>query len=107
MSYICALLLLLFNITLFLCYALFKVRNNIQLVTKVCRLIIHLPPPPIIPISNNWYHSIVTLKRLNNLSKIPIDMEQLKKNLEEALEKIDLLTEERDKLKDRYEEFKV
>ena len=34
-------------------------------------------------------------------------MEQLMKNLEEALEQIDLLTEERDKLKDRYEDSKV
>ena len=34
-------------------------------------------------------------------------MEQLKKNLEEALEQIDLLIEERDNLKDRYENAKV
>ena len=34
-------------------------------------------------------------------------MEQLMKNLKEALEQIDFLTEERDKLKDRYEESKV
>ena len=36
-----------------------------------------------------------------------MDMKQLKKNLEEALEQIDLLTKERDKLKDRYEDSKV
>ena len=34
-------------------------------------------------------------------------MEQLKKNLEEALQQIDLLTEERDNLKDKYEDAKV
>ena len=34
-------------------------------------------------------------------------MEQLKKNLEEALEQIDLLTEEKDNLKDRCEDAKV
>ena len=33
-------------------------------------------------------------------------MEQLKKNLEEALEQIDLLTNERDGLKDRYKDAK-
>ena len=33
-------------------------------------------------------------------------MEQLKKNLEESLEQIDLLTKERDNLKDRYEDAK-
>ena len=32
-----------------------------------------------------------------------MDMEQLKKNLEEYLEQIDLLIDERDGLKDRYE----
>ena len=36
-----------------------------------------------------------------------MDMEYLKKNLEESLEKIDLLTNERDCLKDRYEDAKV
>ena len=36
-----------------------------------------------------------------------MDMEQLKKNLEEALEQIDQLIEERDNLKDRYEDAKV
>ena len=36
-----------------------------------------------------------------------MDMEQLMKNLEEALEKIDLLTKEIDKLKDGYEDSKV
>ena len=36
-----------------------------------------------------------------------MDMEQLKKNLEEALEVIDLLIEERDGLKDRYKDAKV
>ena len=36
-----------------------------------------------------------------------MDMEQLKGNLEEALEQIDLLTKERDKLKDKYEDSKV
>ena len=36
-----------------------------------------------------------------------MDMEQLKKNLEEALEQIDLLTKEREKLKDRYEDSKL
>ena len=35
-----------------------------------------------------------------------MDMEQLKRNLGEALEKIDL-TNERDDLKDRYEDVKV
>ena len=34
-------------------------------------------------------------------------MEQLKKNLEEALEQIDLLIDERDGLKDRYEDAKA
>ena len=34
-------------------------------------------------------------------------MEQLKRNIEEALEQIDLLIEERDNLKDRYEDAKV
>ena len=34
-------------------------------------------------------------------------MEHLKNNLEEALEKIDLLTNERDDLKDRYEDAKA
>ena len=38
---------------------------------------------------------------------IPMDMEQLKKNLEEALEQIHLLIEERDGLKDRYEDEEV
>ena len=41
------------------------------------------------------------------MSKIPIDMEQLKKNLEEALKQIDLLSKERDNLKVRYEDAKV
>lgn len=36
-----------------------------------------------------------------------MDMEQLKRNLEESFEKIDLLTKERDNLKDRYEDEKV
>ena len=36
-----------------------------------------------------------------------MDMEQLKKNLEEALEQIDLLTDERDGLKDRYKDAKA
>ena len=36
-----------------------------------------------------------------------MDMEQLMKNLKEALEQINLLTKERDKLKDRYEDSKV
>ena len=36
-----------------------------------------------------------------------MDMEQLMKNLKEALEQIDLLTEERDKLKDKYEDSNV
>ena len=36
-----------------------------------------------------------------------MNMESLKKNLEEALEKIDLLTDERDGLKDRYEDAKA
>ena len=35
-----------------------------------------------------------------------MDMEHLKKNLEEALEQIDLLIDERDGLKDRYEDAK-
>ena len=73
--------------------------------TKFCRLLIH--PLSIIPVSNNWYQSLVTLKRLNNLSMIPMDMEHLMKNLDEALEQIDLLTEERDKLKDKYKGSKV
>ena len=34
-------------------------------------------------------------------------MELLKKNLEEALEKIDLLTNERDGLRDRYKDAKA
>ena len=34
-------------------------------------------------------------------------MEQLKKNLEEALEQIDLLTDERDGLRDRYKDAKA
>ena len=34
-------------------------------------------------------------------------MEQLKKNLEEALEQIDLLTDERDGLRDRYKDVKA
>ena len=34
-------------------------------------------------------------------------MEQLKKNIEEDLEHIDLLTKERDCLKDRYDDAKV
>ena len=36
-----------------------------------------------------------------------MDMKQLKKNLEEALEQIDLLTNERDGLKDRYKDVKA
>jgi uncharacterized coiled-coil DUF342 family protein len=36
-----------------------------------------------------------------------MDMKHLTKNLEEALEKIDLLSKERDKMKDRYEDSKV
>ena len=36
-----------------------------------------------------------------------MDMEQLMKNLKEALEQIDLFNEERDKLKDRYQDSKV
>ena len=36
-----------------------------------------------------------------------MDMEQLMKNLEEALEQIDLLAKERDKLKDKYEDSKL
>lgn len=36
-----------------------------------------------------------------------MDMEQLKRNLEKSLEQIDLVTEERDNLKDRYEDAKV
>ena len=36
-----------------------------------------------------------------------MDMEQLIKNLEEALEQIDLLTKGKDKLKDKYEDTKV
>ena len=36
-----------------------------------------------------------------------MDMEQLKKNLKEALEKIDLLTDERDGLRDRYKDAKA
>ena len=36
-----------------------------------------------------------------------MDMEQLMKKLKEALEQIDLLTKERDKLKDRYEDSKI
>ena len=36
-----------------------------------------------------------------------MDMEQLKRNLEEALEHIDLPTEERDNSKDRYEDTNV
>ena len=40
------------------------------------------------------------------MNKIHIDIEQLKKNLEEALEHIDLLTDERYGLKDRYKDGK-
>ena len=36
-----------------------------------------------------------------------MDIEQLKKNIEEDLVKIDLLIDERDGLKDRYEDAKV
>ena len=36
-----------------------------------------------------------------------MDMEQLKKNLEEPLEQIDLLTNERDGLRDRYKDAKA
>ena len=36
-----------------------------------------------------------------------MDMEQLMNNLEEDLEQIDLLTKERDKLKERYEDSNV
>ena len=36
-----------------------------------------------------------------------MDMEKLKNNLGEALVQIDLLTKERDKLKDKYEDSKV
>ena len=36
-----------------------------------------------------------------------MDMEQLKKNLKEGFEKIDLLTNERDGLKDRYKDAKA
>ena len=36
-----------------------------------------------------------------------MDMEQLKKNLEQELEQIDLLTDERDGLKDRYKDEKA
>ena len=36
-----------------------------------------------------------------------MDMEQLKKNFEEGLEQIDLLTNERDFLKDRYKDEKA
>ena len=36
-----------------------------------------------------------------------MDMEQLKKNLEEALEQSDLLIDERDGLKDRYEDSNI
>ena len=74
--------------------------------TKVCKLLIQLPPL-VIPISNNWYQSAVTQKRPNSLSMIPMDMEQLIKNLEEALEQIYLLNEEGDKLRERYEDSKV
>lgn len=69
------------------------------------------PPSPhplsVLSISNNWYQREVIQKRLNSLNKIPMDMEQLKKNLEEALEQIDLLTNERDGLKDRYKDAKA
>ena len=54
MSNICAWLLLLFNITCLLCYVWFKVINNIQLVTKVCRLLIHPP------LSNSYFYRVVS-----------------------------------------------
>ena len=41
------------------------------------------------------------------MNKSPMDVEKLKKNLEEALKQIDLLTDERDGLKDRYKDEKA
>ena len=97
------------NLEVDISYASYLVINNIELWAKVSRILIHPPKPPllVLSISNNWYQSLVTLKKFNSLSKIPMNMEQLKKNLEEALEQIDLLIEERDNLKDRYEDAKV
>ena len=46
-------------------------------------------------------------KKSNGLNKNPMDTEQLKKNLEEALEHIDLLSDERDGLKERYRDAKA
>ena len=63
-------------------------------------------PLSVLSISNNWYQSLLIQKRLNSLNKIPMDMEQLKKNLEEALEQIDLQTDERDGLKYIYKDAK-
>ena len=63
-------------------------------------------PLSVLSISNNWYQSLLIQKRLNSLKNIPIDMEQFKKNIEEDLEQIDLLTNERDSLKDRYRDAK-
>ncbi len=42
----------------------------------------------------------------SNLSKISMDMDQLHRNREEALEQLDVLTEERYILKDKYEDAK-
>ena len=57
-------------------YAHDKVINNIQL----CKNIENIDSPPlsVLSISNNWYQSLVIQKRLNNLNKIPMNMEQLK-----------------------------
>ena len=106
MSYLCAWFFILLSIICLLSYACGKVIKNIQLWAKVCKILIH-PPFLVLSISNNWYQSSVIQKRLNILNKIPMDMEKLKKNLEEALETIDLLIEERDNLKDRYEDAKA
>ena len=102
---LCPWIYLLFNIIGLISYESYKIIHNIWLWEKFCRILIH-PLPPVLSISNNWYQTAVTLKRLNSLSKIPMDMEHLKRNLEEALEQISLLTKERDNLKERYEDAK-
>ena len=102
---LCVWFYLLFSIVGLLSYASYKVINNIQLWEKVYRILIH-PPLSVLSICNNWYQRLITQKKFKSLSKIPKDMEQLKKNLEEALEQIDLLIEERDNLKDRCEDAK-
>lgn len=75
----------------------FKIVKDIHSWVKVCGILIH--PLLVFPISNNWSQSSVTQRRPNNLSKITMDMDQLHKKLEEALEELDVITEERENLK--------